>query len=447
LLSGAVAAQDNDADWIAVKGASAERVPVPVFGGRVMLYHAGKRGAPPVVLVHGLGHAAARDWAQVIPGLAASYDVYALDLPGFGLSDKGNHLYSPSNYVRVLDALAERLPKPFHLVGHSMGGLVALSYAAAYPDNVRRLVVVDVAGVLHRSVYGEFLGRAVAERALGPDSVWLEPVLRLIQTQAEGLSARSLMALEIPQVRQRLLKGDPGRIAAFALVEHDLSRALRAIRAPTLVIWSSDDKVAPLRAGETLAAVIPGARMMLIADAGHAPQVTQPQRFNALLRDELRGSLEVKPYALPPGAPAAGRSARCKGERDTAFTGDYEELVLEGCAGIEIRNARIGKLLASRSEARFVNSHLRDGVEAYESRLEFTGGSIGGDPPFSLEQSNVDLAGMRIEPRGRVVAENYGEDSATLRVSVSEIAGGKAPRYAHQILQLVADQSWTPRNR
>src|SRR6185503_9242945 len=74
----------DDADWIAVKGASAERVRVPVFGGDVVLYRAGKRGAEPVILIHGLSRTGARDWAQVIPALAGNYDVYALDLPGFG---------------------------------------------------------------------------------------------------------------------------------------------------------------------------------------------------------------------------------------------------------------------------------------------------------------------------------------------------------------------------
>src|SRR6185295_5843823 len=197
------------AQWIAVKGASAERIRVPVFGGNVVLYRAGKRGAEPVILIHGLSRSGARDWAQVIPALADSYDVFVVDLPGFGNSDKGNHLYSPANYVRVLDALfGERLKRPATLVGHSMGGVIALAYAAAYPERVRRLIVADVAGVLHRSVYGEFLARAVTERAMG-DSPWYDALVKLIVTQAEDLPAKGLMGIEQPQVRQRLLRGDP----------------------------------------------------------------------------------------------------------------------------------------------------------------------------------------------------------------------------------------------
>lgn len=446
-MLGGHAARAQDADWIAVKGASVERVPVSVFDGSVALYRAGRRGAEPVILIHGLGHQGARDWAQVIPALAASYDVYALDLPGFGASDKGNHLYSPANYVRVLDVLfGERLKRPANVVGHSMGGVIALAYAIAYPERVRRLIVVDAAGVLHRSVYGEFLGRAIAERKVGAESPWLEMLTRLITTQAENLPAKGAMSIESAQVRQRLLRGDPTTIAALALVEHDLSRGLRTIKAPTLIIWSSDDKVAPLRTGQALAAVIPGARLAVVDDAGHAPQVTRPEPFNALLREELRGKLAARPYAQPFAPPAAGRSGSCVSERGRRFSGDYDEISLQGCVEVEISDARVGRLKVARSQLRVVNSHVRDGVESHDSRIEFTGGSLGGDPPLSLDETNVDAAALRFLPRGRVVAENYGDGLVTLRLSVSEIAGLRGDaRYAHQILRLVEDQSWTPR--
>jgi hypothetical protein len=63
------------ADWLTAPNASAERVEEPVFGGKVMLYRAGRRDGDPVVLVHGLGQDGARDWSYVIPALAPNYDV------------------------------------------------------------------------------------------------------------------------------------------------------------------------------------------------------------------------------------------------------------------------------------------------------------------------------------------------------------------------------------
>jgi len=414
---GAEPAGSEATDWMGVGGASAELVPEPVFGGRVMLYRAGQPGAEPVVLVHGLGKAGARDWAKLIPPLAERYEVYALDLPGFGLSDKGNHLYSPANLARALDALlAERVSRPVALIGHSMGGAVALAYAAAYPRGVRRLIVVDAAGVLHPSVYSEFLARALAERGLGADAPWLEVVTRAIQAQAENLPTGSRIALHLPAVRQRLLRGDPAAIAALALVEHDFSNALRAIRAPTLVVWGSDDRIAPLRTGQALAAVIPGARLVVIAGTGHVPQLEMPERFAGLVLDELGGRLDAKPYALPQAALQGGRVGRCSGERGAQFSGDFEELVLRGCAGVEVTGARIGRLVAAHSEARIVNSLV-------------------------LDSTSVEAAGVRFEPKGAVAAANRGADTVTLRLSVSEIARGNAPpRTVHDIVHLAPGQ-------
>src|SRR5260221_4586685 len=151
----AASAQDasvRPAAWMAVPGASAELVPEPVFGGKVMLYRAGRREGPAVVLIHGLGPSGARIWAKVIPALARDHDIYALDLPGFGESDKGNHLYSPDNFVRVIEAVVgARVARPFVLIGHSMGGAVSLAYAAAYPARIDRLILLDIASDLNRS--------------------------------------------------------------------------------------------------------------------------------------------------------------------------------------------------------------------------------------------------------------------------------------------------------
>ncbi len=415
-----------------------------MFGGRVALYRAGRPGAGAVVLVHGLGKAAARDWANVIPALAAHYAVYAVDLPGFGQSDKGNHHYSPDNFARVLEAvMAGRERRAFVLIGHSMGGAVALAYAAAYPQRVSRLILVDAAGVLHRSVYAEHLGRVAAQRAMGMDSPWFESVVRAIQARAENWPVRGELALESAGVRQRVLRGDPSAISAFAMVEHDFSSALRGIKAPTLVVWGADDTIAPPRTGQVLAAVIPGARLTLIEGAGHAPQVQFPERFNPVVLDELDGrQFAAPPYALQRRALEGGRVAQCDGRRGEQFSGDYERLVLDNCRDAEIGNARIGYLRSHHSTARIVNSHIRDGVDAKNSRLEFTGGVVRGGTALVLDATSVDAAGTRFET-DRAIAENSGDTDVTLRLSVTEVAHPRQPvRYVHGIVRLAPSQQW-----
>jgi len=428
-------------DWVQAPNAAAELVEEPVFGGRVALYQAGPRGADAVVLVHGLGRNAARDWAYVIPALAERYSVYALDLPGFGQSDKGNHLYSPDNFARVLEAVLEkRVARPFTLIGHSMGGSVALAYVGAYPRRVSRLILVDAAGVLHRSVYAEFLGRVAAQRAMGMDSPWFESVVRAIQLRAENWPIRGELALERAGVRRRLLRGDPNAISAFAMVEHDFSRIVRGIGVPTLIIWGADDTIAPLRTGQALASSIPGARLTVLEGAGHAPQLQFPQRFNPVVLDELDGrQFAAPPYALRKGAIAGSRVGGCEGKRDAPFSGDYDKLILDNCRDAHIANARIGYLRSEHSTVRIVNSHIRDGVDAKNSRLEFTGGIVSGS--LVIDATSVDAAGTRFETP-HAIARNSGEVPAVLRFSVSEVSiAGNAPRSLHDIVRLAPGEA------
>jgi pimeloyl-ACP methyl ester carboxylesterase len=427
-------------DWIRAPNASVELVEEPVFGGRVALYHAGRRGAPAVVLVHGLGRNAAKDWEHLIPALAERYSVYALDLPGFGHSDKGNHLYSPDNFARVLEAVLEkRVPRPFSLIGHSMGGAVALAYIGAYPQRVSRLILVDAAGVLHRSVYAEFLGRVAAQRAMGMDSPWFESVVRAIQLRAENWPIRGELALERAGVRRRLLRGDPNAISAFAMVEHDFSQIVRAIRTPTLIIWGADDTIAPVRTGQALASGIPGARLIVLAGAAHAPQIQVPSRFNPIVLDELAGLPTATPYALRKGPIEGKRIGSCEEQRGQEFTGDYERVVLENCPDATITNARIGYLRVELSTVRIVNSQIRDGVDAKNSRLELTGGIVGGS--LVIDATSVDAAGTRFESP-HALARNSGEVTSVLRFSVSETSlPGNAPRGLHDIVRLAPGET------
>lgn len=442
LLASTLAQASPPTDWMNVPGATAMLVKESVFGGRIAVYRAGPAKAKQtVVLVHGLGKAAARDWEHVIPVLAKRYAVYAVDLPGFGFSDKGNHHYSPDNMARALEAaLAPLVGRPFVLIGHSMGGAVAVAYAATYPQRVDRLVLVDVAGVLHRSVYAEFLARAAAQRMVGLDSPWYESMVRAIQARAEVVPLRGDLVLERAGVRQRVLRGDPNAIAAFALVEHDFSADLREISAPTLVIWGGNDLIAPLRTGQALAASIPLARLVVLEGLGHAPQVEAPGRFNPVLLDELDGrQIPAPPYALAIAAIEGERVGRCEGRRGQEFSGDYLRLDLSNCPDVRISDARIGYLQASHSTVRIVNSHVRDGVDARSSRLEFNGAVVGGS--VVLDASTLDAAGTTFVPSPSIAA-NEGAEPVVLRFSVSTVSrAGREPLVLHDIVRLAPGET------
>jgi hypothetical protein len=236
------------------------------------------------------------------------------------------------------------------------------------------------------------------------------------------------------------LRGDPNAISAFAMVEHDFSQIVRAIRAPTLIIWGAQDTIAPPRTGQALASSIPGARLIVLEGAGHAPQLQMPERFNPLVLDEIDGrQIAVPVYALGKGPLREKRVGRCDAKRYEQFTGDYEKLILDNCRDAEITNARIGYLRSEHSTVRIVNSYVRDGVDAKDSRLEFTGGIVAGS--LVIDASSVDAAGTRFEA-AHAIARNNGDVASVLRFSVSEVSvKGNAPRNLHDLVRLAPGES------
>lgn len=434
----AAPAEGDRVAWMGVAGATAERLAEPVFGGRVMLYRAGNRQGEAVVLVHGLGRNGARDWARVVPALAPHYDVFALDLPGFGASDKGNELYSPENYVRVLDTVvAPRVGRPFHLVGHSMGAAISLAYAAEHPQRLKQLVLADMAGVLLGSVYAESLAKVGVGQKTGlpEDTPWLDSALRRLMSRVDALPVPSNMVLRTPVLRQQLLRGDPNLIAAFALGEHDFSDALRRVAMPTLLIWGSEDRIAPLRTANLAAALIPQARLELVPGAAHTPMFDQRDRFNGLLLEHLAG--REPPTRTPPRTgPIEGKPQSCTGRSGARYSGDIPKLTLSKCSGVQISGARIGELRMLDSDVELLNTEISGGIYALTSHVQMTGGSVAGAPPLQLQASDVDAAGTRFEPGGGVLVENLGETPLDLRLSVAEIKRGGTTKYLHDSLRV-----------
>jgi pimeloyl-ACP methyl ester carboxylesterase len=381
-------------------GMQAERIDEPVFGGRMYVYEGGRGHARSVLLVHGIGQNGARDWRETVGWLQASFHVVAVDLPGFGASDKTNALYSPGNYARVLKHVAERfLQRPFALVGHSMGAVVALRYAATYPQDVERLVVIDAPGILQRySVTSQFLAHLGME-FMPP---WLNPLEELLTlarrllAPLERLRFDPQVVLASPQLRESLLAGDPVKIAGLAVVSENMSTVVPAVRAETLLLWGSGDTLVPLRTGRVLSLKLPRAQLEVIAGAGHTPMLEAPERFRAVLRPFLEVGLPPASQAAP--APQAKHgTGSCRNERQRVFEGDYDALTIEGCRQIHIRNAMVRELRIVNSTVTIDDSRIgggETGLYVSNATVVATGVRIEGEVAITALDSRLDLAAV-----------------------------------------------------
>ena len=379
----------------------------PVFGGSMYLFTAGPleevEEVPTVVLVHGLSAQGAGDWRHVVPELARRHQVLTFDLPGFARSDKGKQLYSLDRYSELLHWLIEEWAAgPVTLVGHSFGGALALFHADQRPDDVERLVVVDAAGILHRTAYLKYIAslKDAGILSASPDlEEGLNDIIGWLLEATEKIPGTDMTkVLANGSLRSRYLRDDPGAVAGTAMMEVDFSQRLDKIRQPTLVIWGENDDIAPLRTGKVLAARLPNVRLQTVAGAGHAPMLEAPDSFNRL----LLAALEDWPPADSIHLPERSRSQRigtCNGRDDVTFTGDYAELRIQACDRVQVRDGSIGKVEIESASVDFHNVRIDAtdvGLHADDSNVTLTNARIEADIALLVNDARVDLASVEL---------------------------------------------------
>jgi 3-oxoadipate enol-lactonase len=256
-------------------------MPVVEINGSRMHYEERGRG-PQLLLLHGLGSCAS-DWEHQIGALATDFRVLCCDLRGHGLSDKPEGPYSIAGFAHDVAALLEALHvERTHVVGVSMGGMVALQLAADRPELVRRLVIVNSAA-------------EVVPRGWQWALVWQR--LAMLRLTGMARMARMVGKRLFPRPEQRWLRDTfEARFAAndkraytsalHAIVGWSVSERLPDIAAPAL--WISGDRdYTPPAVKERFVRAMPNAELRVIADSGHATPADQPEAFNRLVLEFL----------------------------------------------------------------------------------------------------------------------------------------------------------------
>jgi pimeloyl-ACP methyl ester carboxylesterase len=405
-------------------------------GQHLLIGRTGPSDRDTVLLVHGLGSNAHRDWRKVIPALAAQYRVVVLDLPGFGESPAPPQGYS---FESLSAALVEVLDRDSvdraHVIGHSLGGAVSLYFAHAYPQRVQRLVLVDVAGILLKSVYVHHVSRvSTPEVGFSP----LDKLMNRVDDRINGVSRHILQHLENkfdfsswladnPEVRVPLLGRFTQTDAALGLIEHDFTRAIRETRLPTTIIWGRNDDVSPIRVGKLLAGRMPDARLRVIERAGHVPMNESAGEFMSALLQALADPLAAKPAVEVTSQP---RSVQCRGEANQVYTGSFTTVTLENCRDARIENARLQSLTMTDSSAQLEYVSIGSNEIALNATSSFVTATVvdlSGRIGVSAQDSQLDLAGVSIRAREHSI--DVGAPSR-IYLSVSDI---EAPDFSGDV--------------
>jgi pimeloyl-ACP methyl ester carboxylesterase len=290
---------------------------VPVFGEHELILHGhrvrylqGGRG-PVLALIHGITSSAAT-WEPALAELCRDHTVIAPDLLGHGASAKPRGDYSLGAYASgVRDLLAALGHDRVTMVGHSLGGGVAMQFAYQFPERTERLVLVSSGG-LGREVH------LMLRAASLPGSELVLPFLvprALGQLVSAGSWAGGRIGLRARPdyaevVRGFLSLGDAETRAAFlhtlrAVIEPGGQRVSARDRlylsanVPSLLVWGRRDPIIPVAHGEAAHAAMPGSRLEVFDNSGHFPHMDDPMRFVSVLRSFLQGS---SPARLDPSS-------------------------------------------------------------------------------------------------------------------------------------------------
>jgi len=210
----------------------------------------------PVALVHGLS-GSARWWTRNVDALAEKHLVAAVDLVGFGR----NRRLVPPSFGEIASLLARWLAtfgEPVHLVGHSMGGHLAIRVASEHPELVRSLLLVNAAGMPFR----------------------FDPLPHIRPLPHPPYGGPGIARVLLPDA----MRAGPASIAVAGVrvVLGDLRERMHAIRVPTLLVWGAGDPLVPLQYGEAMQREISGSRLVVIPNAAHVAMWDAPEEFNRI---------------------------------------------------------------------------------------------------------------------------------------------------------------------
>lgn len=258
---------------------------------RVRYLDSNKRGTP-LLLLHGLG-GSIESWTNNIGFLSTKFRIIALDLPGFGLSDKPKINYSINFYVSFLEKFIKRLKlSHFFIIGSSLGGHIAIEFTIRNRKKVEKLILISPAGSLPKTFKGTKELRRYLQIINAKSS---NDVSRILSSIDNSMVSRSYAEaiykrLSLPGAKQGFISALKGSATA-----QRYNSKLSTIDTDMLLIWGRQDRMIPLRFIRPF--IEHGkSRIVILEKCGHRPHVENPKLFNKIVKDFLIEEFESNLY-------------------------------------------------------------------------------------------------------------------------------------------------------
>ena len=247
------------------------------------LYWTERGAGAPLLLLHGLG-SSSRDWAAQVSNFTDQYRVLRLDLRGHGRSERGEGPYAIPQFARDAAVFLHRRDAvPAHVVGLSMGGMIALELAASAPQLVRSLVVVNSVADMRLHSWHDvwfYVSRRLTVQLLGMRRVGQLLARKLFVKPSQQDLRRKFVRRWAQNDKRAYLR------SVDAIMRWSVADRLSRIDVPTLLV-SSDEDYTPVSAKRHVVEQMPNAELAVVDDARHALPVERPADFNAIVDDFL----------------------------------------------------------------------------------------------------------------------------------------------------------------
>jgi len=239
-------------------------------------YLTGGHGEP-LVVIHG-GGGGAEGWLQNVTELCKRYSIYVPDLPGFGRSQPIDGDHGMSEFVQFVEDFIHSLGlKRFHLVGHSIGGGIALDYALKFPHKIGKLVLVS-SMCLGKDIalWVKILSSTIFFRSLGIAAV---AILKVIKWLVNLVYAPLKFVNPLPRAKLNLGKSIATLEEQATVVMNQLSELIM----PTLLVWGANDSIVPVSHAYAAAELIPDCQLHVFEGCGHSVYKQKIKEFSHLL--------------------------------------------------------------------------------------------------------------------------------------------------------------------
>lgn len=274
---------------------------ITVEGRRTRVRVDGDPANPPVLLLHGIGRSL-EDWAPQYERLAGACRVIALDIPGFGFSDRPREPITLPTLARgiaqTVDALGEQ--RPLHVIGNSLGGAIALQLLVMQPERVASLVLVNSAGfgrevsILLRALAVPVIGWLATRRTTRAGARLLERTIYADRSLATRHRIDHALAIGRQPEAGSIMRETARALATGRGVKPrwraELIAAAAKHRRPTLILWGEHDRVLPVDHLHSARRRLPHARTHLFQRIGHMPQIECADEFADVVLPFLAGA-------------------------------------------------------------------------------------------------------------------------------------------------------------